>query len=481
MRLIIKNVIDVLDAPRELYVQCAKCLTTPNPLYLESLRFGRSVRGIPKHIISFEDIDGGISVPRGFLNRLVTIADDMKLTLSSENLLPPEKTIEVESNIVLRDYQEKFVQDIISLGSGIAVAPPGAGKTTMALEVVARHKLKTLWLTHTADLARQTTDRIKQFLSIGSVGYIGGGKWELGNITVALVQTLVRNDLSEIAKEYPLVIIDECHHQPSYTFSEVIKKFWAKYTVGLSATPYRKDGLEDIMYSSVGPQIAKVEKKCLIDSGFIIPAQIIQKPTWTRVSDDIEDYQAIMKLVYADPHRVGVIVGDVVAESSLGNICIVLTSTIDYGRRIVAAINELGFNAELVFSTEVIIEGTGRRKKVVERHTMPKKKRIEIIKQFTDGKLDILVATFKLLAEGFDHKPLNRLFLASPISPKNQTLLEQTCGRIERCCPGKENAIVYDYVDDHSLLGYQADKRVGIYEANDMVVVREFGVGRKHR
>jgi len=152
-------------------------------------------------------------------------------------------------------------------------------------------------------------------------------------------------------------------------------------------------------------------------------------------------------------------------ETKQGNICIALTNKIDYGRSIVEMLNRMGVAASLVFSTEV----SGEEKRI----TMPKKERELIISDFISGKINVLVATYNLLSEGFDHKPLNRLFLTTPISDKNRTLLEQTCGRVERSCEGKKDALVYDYVDNHSLLRYQASMRIDVYECSGMIVSQE--------
>ena len=103
---------------------------------------------------------------------------------------------------------------------------------------------------------------------------------------------------------------------------------------------------------------------------------------------------------------------------------------------------------------------------------MPRAEREKNIEDFISGKTNIIIATLKFLAEGFDHKPLNRLFIVNPISYRNRTLIEQACGRVERTSPGKTEAKVYDYVDNHSLLKTQAENRVEIYKNNLMSVVK---------
>jgi superfamily II DNA or RNA helicase len=222
------------------------------------------------------------------------------------------------------------------------------------------------------------------------------------------------------------------------------------------------------MFFTAGPIISRVFKDDLVKAKQVVPATVIQKGTGLKISDNIDDYADIMKVLYSSSKRVDTIVGDVVSEATLGHKCIVLTTTIKYGQLIAERINSLGLSADMVFSAEIINDPKTSKTKA---KMMPKKKRLGIIQDFIEGKLDVLVATYRLLAEGFDHKPLDRLFLAAPISPKNHTLLEQTCGRVERTSPGKEDAVVYDYVDNHSMMLTQAKKRAVVYEANSMRVI----------
>jgi superfamily II DNA or RNA helicase len=470
MKFLIKNKIEILTNNKVFLQSCKKALTVRNPMFDQAVKYGRFVGAIERKIKLYTLIKGGIVVPRGFFLTAIKSALDSTGKLPEIiDKLPKINSINVESKVVLREYQERFVKDIIKGGSGIAVASPGSGKTVIGMELISRLKMKTLWITHTGTLAKQSISRAKEFLNTDKIGYIGGGKWDIQDVTVALVQTLSRRDLSSIAKEFPLIIIDECHHIPAKMFSTVIEQFWLRRCIGLSATPYRRDSMEDIMYGIVGPQIASVSKEELIDLGFLIPAKIIQKET--NIHIDGMNYRGILNSIYRSKKRRYAICSDILVESTLGNVCIVLVNKIDYGRKITETLKSFGVSAELVFSSETTTEKKIRGKKPISKTiTMSKKMREKIITDFSAGKINILVATYSLLAEGFDHKPLNRLFLATPISDKNQALLEQTCGRVERPSKGKVDAVVYDYVDINSLLLHQARMRIEVYKSNFMEV-----------
>lgn len=425
------------------------------------------VADIDPEIRDFEEKDGVLILPRGYLPKLRNTLIMFGVKSTEQDCLPSFDALEVSSKIQLRDYQDPFVTSLLEKGGGLGIAPPGAGKTVMALELIARAKLKTLWITHTSALAKQSMERAEEFLGT-EVGFIGSGKWKPKGLTIALVQTLARRDLSEIVKDFGLVIVDECHHCPSRTFSEVVKQFWAKYLVGISATPYRKDKLETLMFNAIGPVNAKVEKATLIRKKQLVAASVIQRQTGVKIPESVSNFQKIMKIVDGNQSRINMIVGDTVAEASLGNVCVVLVSTISYGRKIKDEIKSLGLQAELVFNAEVTKVGG----KMVRKASMSKKDREQVIDSFKAGDIPVLVATFDFLAEGFDHKPLNRLFLASPISHRNHTLIEQSCGRVERTCEGKTNALIYDYVDEGCpMLNYMAEQRIPVYEQNLMEVV----------
>ena len=605
MKLTIRNNIEIssgLSPPeKKALTEIINNLTFENPEYAEAVRFRRFARGIQKTIKSYKIVGNSVFIPRGFLKGATSILDVHGLQYEVEYDLPNFPPVKIESKIKLRSYQEPFVDALMRSNEGIGVAAPGAGKTSSALEYASRRGLKTLWITHTSALANQTTARIHDFLNVDSVGFIGGGKEKHGDITVALVQSLVNKNLeSEEYRSYGTVIVDECfvagtmvsgksietirvgdyvesydeltgrfvekkvtkvfksipetlievclsgptffctylhpiltesgwkpaihlnrgdrvvgknkilvcsgvcpvekneydsfetfycpdgfvynlevedthtyiangvvvhncHHAPSNIFREAAGNLAPKYLLGLSATPYRKDGLQELMFQYIGPILYSIDKSIIVLSGEIIPAKIIQKETPAVVYKELDDYQSIMKEVYSCEDRTMMIAGDVVAEASEGHTCIVLTATVDYGREIASLINNIGIPAEIVFSTEVEHDGKPLR--------MSKKEREKTINRFLEGEFKVLVATFKFLSEGFDHRPLSRLFLASPISDKNRTLLEQVCGRVERAFPGKKDALVFDYVDNHSLLRYQAKNRICVYEENGMEVI----------
>jgi len=222
------------------------------------------------------------------------------------------------------------------------------------------------------------------------------------------------------------------------------------------------------MFQALGPQLGRVEKATLVELGFLIPATILQVTTPCVLSDTIDDYADIVKGLHKNRKRTTFIAGDVVAEAKKGHECIVLVDMISYGEELRDVIRSSGLTCELVFSTKM---AGGTKKKAIA--TMSSKARHEMIERFRSRETSVLVATYDLLSEGFDHPPLDRLFMTIPVSDKNRALLEQTLGRLERPSPGKVLALAYDYVDTHKLLLRQAEGRLVLYESNLMKVLKK--------
>jgi superfamily II DNA or RNA helicase len=86
----------------------------------------------------------------------------------------------------------------------------------------------------------------------------------------------------------------------------------------------------------------------------------------------------------------------------------------------------------------------------------------EATAKIESGEATVLICTGALLAEGFDVRKLDREFIVLPLSGQG-TLLEQYIGRVQRTCENKENAVIFDYVDDIGILRNQYRRRMLVY------------------
>lgn len=335
---------------------------------------------------------------------------------------------------------------------GIGVAPAGSGKTVMALEVLARLGQPALWLTHRQTLVEQFKERAGFFIDVGKIGTIGDGKFEIGKIaTAGMIQTLIKRDLEELKYKFGSIFIDECHIIPAATTLKVVRQFAPRYLYGLTATPFREDRLEQIMFDTVGVCIANMDRQEVVDAEDIMPAKVIVRRTGVSQYMGMDnDYHKLIDYLSTHVGRNTMILVDVLSEIAMGNLCIVLTNRVAHGKFLQESLKQLGTDSVHLHA------GT------------TSKKRKKGFKQFKTGKVAVIIATYSFLAEGFDHKPTNRIFFTLPHKAKG--LIEQAKGRIERSCAGKEDAVLYDYVDAIPVFTRQFESRLDQYQEHNLEV-----------
>lgn len=437
MEIRISNKIRVLKAPDALKSALVERLKIPNPAYDEAKAQGYSVYGINPFIYNFGILpDESLMIPRGFKNELIAMSNNMglKFDISDQRTyFEPDFNID-SSAIKYRPYQADAIAKLMSTGhEGLLVAPPGSGKTVMGLSLIPLLGQPTLWLTHTDRLAKQAISRAKTFLpSLGKkdIGYIGAGKWKPGKwLTVAMIQTLNRK-LEELYKhmnDFGLVILDEAHHCPAVTFTQVVCQFNPYYLYGLTATPYRRDKLEKLMFQTIGDISVRITMQEVEEHGGIIIPTVRYRAIPSKPIDG-NNIQSILKnYVVPNEKRNGIIVGDVLREAIAGNFCLVVSD-----RKI---------HCEMLYDLiKVHWEKTG-----IATGNYSKKYVDEQVRKFYNNEITVLVTTFSLLGEGFDVDFLNRAFVTMPF--RAEAKAEQLIGRIQRVADGKKDAIVYDYVD----------------------------------
>lgn len=436
MKIILNSRIKLENPPSLLREILVDQLKHKNPLFVEAERMGKSTYKIPEFIMNFEfDDKDDMYIPRGMRESLFNTMSSLNIDLS----LIDQRTIKGNmpyvdsSNIEYRPYQLPAVQKLISSPEGILVAPAGSGKTVMGLSLIPILLQPTLWITHTDRLLKQTHARCCDFLGLSGdmIGIIGGGKWEIGRvITIGMVQTLIRNlvKLEEIKNEFGMIIIDEAHHVPATTFSSVLSKLNSYFLYGLTATAYRRDNLESLMFQNIGPIASEIPKKEVSKYGGIISPKIVYTPLRSPKIDERNPALIFKNNIVHNVMRNTRIKDDVVREARSGNFCIVSS-----GRKI---------------HCEILYEMIKREWKGTGIATGKYSKKIidEQIAAFDNNEITVLITTPDLLGEGFDVDFLNRLFIAT--SFRTESRVEQLVGRLQRSHPDKKDAIVYDYVDE---------------------------------
>jgi len=361
---------------------------------------------------------------------LINLLSDLKLEYKVNDSRKIVDYIEFKTNINYRPYQKKYILDLIKHDEGVLVAPAGSGKTVLGISLISITGQPTLWLTHTKQLLYQFIERVKTFISGNlEIGIIGDGKWDLKMpITVGLVQTLARRqkETKKLYDKFGMVIVDEAHHVPSTTFSTIISLLNPRYIYGLTATPYRGDKMEVLLFRYIGPIRALIPYNEVINDEGIMKPKVICRIINSKTIEG-NNTQKILTILINDKKRNLLITKDVVKEAINNNYCIVISDRKAHCEILYESIKK-------EWNKTVIVTGNYN-----DKHN---NKQLELL---NNKKVTVIVTTFKKLGEGFDVNFLNRAF--STLSFRSKTKVEQMIGRIQRVVEGKTEAILYDYVD----------------------------------
>ncbi len=262
------NLLEVSGLPLRLAETVRRHLTVANPVYRDAKQFGRSTRNLSPTIEYFEEVDGALLVPRGVTAFLLQLCQRHDIAVQVVDRTHRGDQVDMNLQVTLSPAQCAAVAAVGCHPKGQLVAPPGSGKTVMGLAIVAGRRQPTLWLTHTAELAKQTWERACEVLGLraADIGMFGGGTKSIGEVlTIGMVQTLARDIPGELLQHVGHIVVDECHHTPARQMSTVVAAFPAHYLLGLSATPYRRDGLGAVIGFYLGPPTGTMRVKDLAD------------------------------------------------------------------------------------------------------------------------------------------------------------------------------------------------------------------------
>lgn len=448
MNIHLTNHATLIHPPEDIVRKIRDTFTIKNPAWFENERMGRSHHNTCYWLQYFREDSATITVPRGAVGHILWLCTELNIPwtiLDDRRALPP---VNCEFNGTLKGYQENAINEVLRRPFAVLRAPTGSGKTVMALSVIAARKQPALIIVHTKELLRQWVDRIATFLGIprNEIGMIGAGTFTIGDtITVAIINSLYPVT-EDIKHHFGHVIVDECHRTPARTFTEAVSAFDAKYMLGLSATPYRRDGLTKLIAWFVGRTIG-IERDDLTEEDIVFNVEVMTRKTdFTPWYDPSAEYSQMLSELTKNENRNRLIVADVVKEANNGGgTCLVLTDRKAHCETIGALVRDTGISVDVLTSDTKDCE----RKSIVSR--------------LNAGDVKVLVATGQLIGEGFDCKRLSTLFLATPI--KFSGRLIQYLGRILRPAPGKEKARVYDFVDVNvGVLRASAKQRQRVYQ-----------------
>lgn len=440
--------IPISSVNQGLYKFLKESLTFHNPIFYDRKRKGFSTWKIPRIINCLETEGEWFILPRGFMVPLSDFCKEkgISIQINDHTISAGRKALKFNAN--LYEYQKRCVQRILESDIGILEAPAGSGKTLIALKVVACRKQRTLIAVHTKELLLQWKQRMSEVLALEpqEIGTIGANKFQLGKkITVALYQTLAKRNLREIIPKIGLLVVDECHHVPANMFRKVVSQFQAKFLLGLTATPKRKDGLHKLMFFYMGPIISRLtQDELAAENQKLVIKLLIRKTNFYPRLESLRSIHSLANELIDDEGRNRRIVSDIIAEVLDGRTCLVLSERKKHCERIASGLKE-----------KVKFKVLSGKSNISERK--------EAIKELKKNKIKVLIATGQLLGEGFDCKEINSLFLTFPFSSKAK--LSQYIGRTLRRKPGKGIVWIYDYYDQYVVFCHLLyERRMKVYK-----------------
>jgi len=418
-----------------------------NPEFYKAQAMRMPTFNKPRIISCSEETDEYLCLPRGCEEEMNLIFNELVINVLMEDKTNNGQSIHVRFLGNLRDEQPLALNNLLEHQNGLLSGTTAFGKTVTAISLIAERRVNTLILVNRINLVSQWKEKLIEFLEFDHfsypmtkeksfIGQFGRGKQNLtGMIDIALLQSLSREvDEKEFLKEYGMVIVDECHHVPAFSFEAVLKKINAKYVYGLTATPARKDGHHPIIFMQCGPvrfrDDARKQAGKRPFGHFIIPRfTTFRTPKSER--DEIT-VQELYGCITADEVRNQMIADDVIQCCKNNRNCLVLTERKNH-------VTDLAKKIGTEIPDVITVTGGMGTKNTRENHAM--------ISGFPKDKPLVIVSTGRYIGEGFDEPRLDTLFLAMPVSWKGT--LAQYAGRLHRLFEGKREAIIYDYVDIH--------------------------------
>ncbi len=426
------------DLPPGLLTAFKRSATFANPLFFEKQRLRFSTWGTPRYIFCGENLEGNLWLPRGCLESCLAWASEAGTEVVLEDERKEGGRCRFRFLGELDAEQKRALKALAGQDTGVLVAPPGAGKTVVGCALIARRKVSTLILVHRAPLMEQWKTRLKEFLGLADseIGSLGGQRRRLtGKLDLAMIQTLSKMQASDpLFSGYGQVIVDECHHVPAASFEAVMKRFPGRYVAGLTATPFRRDGLQKIIFMQCGPLLYEAAGQ----PGGEMRRVVHYRETGFRLADDLGPQPPLHKVWQAliqDKERLALVAGDVAEALEKGRFPLILSERrehLDLLRQEIGALQTSARGFVLVGQ-------------------MGKKERRQILREIVDllqqGARPYLLATGSLIGEGFDLPALDTLFLSMPVAYKGKLI--QYAGRLHRAHPGKSVVEIFDYLDSN--------------------------------
>ena len=371
--------------------------------------------------------------PEKVKDELITFLGTSPMFKAFEADLP----VQMEQTIELRDYQQEATENLQKMredGKTIALLyhATGVGKTITAATDAKAVDGRTLFLVNALKLASQAKDTFAKVWPEATLGEYTGSQKDVSQTVIFATVQSISKDLEKFSPtDFDYLIVDECHHAAANTYQKIFTYFHPKFILGLTATPERSDG-ED-MLELLQNVAHKMDLKTAVERGVLVPIRCIRVKTNIDLTDvringikyNSQDLESKLFI----PERNQLIV-DTYLKYVNGKKTVIFCASVDHAAEIAKLLRDNGVKAEAV---------SGRDRVEI---------RDKILKDYETGSTNVLCAC-DLLNEGWDSPHTTVLFMARPTMSK--TIYMQQLGRGTRRCPGKDDLLVIDFVDNANM------------------------------
>lgn len=370
-----------------------------------------------------------------------------------------------------RPYQQQAIEAWNRTGKrGVVVLPTGAGKTHVAQMAIELVKRQTLVVVPTIDLMNQWYDLMLGSFNV-EVGLIGGGYYEIGAITITTYASAFRF-MERLGSRFGLIVFDECHHLPGNVYRDGAELAIAPFRLGLTATPERADGGEELLEPLIGPTVYRLEAQQL--AGDYLADYSVVRVRVELSADERRAYEAA-RTVYRQ-----FVAGQGIRMSGPGGWqqFIIASARSEAGRRAMLAYREskrigLGAEAKMRVLTDILHRHAHDRTliftadnetvyRISERflipaitHETPIKERRAWLEAFNAGEV-LALATSKVLNEGVNIPEAAVAVVLSGSGSAREHI--QRLGRVLRKQPEKE-AVLYEVISGETSEEFTSQRR----------------------
>lgn len=400
-----------------------------NSEFIIKKKIGRNTFGTERYFKFVEETENEITVPKGFIGKLIRFCRENNIEHDFIDERKKHKVIPFLFNAQLREHQQAVIESISKKDLGVIVAPPGSGKTIVALKIISDKQQPALIIVHRKQLVEQWAERVETFLGIPKteIGKIGQGKSKVGKkITIATIQSLSKEldkpDSDSLKASFGTVIVDECHHIPAETFRNTIVKLQTFYLYGLTATPFRKYNDGKLIFIHLGEVISEIKSS---EISAALQAKIIIRNTELDVpfNSKTDQFETLSKILIHDSARNKLILQDVINELKEGKRVVIISERKEH-------IDSLQQYLKQSYET-ITLSGDDSESNRVSKWRILKEKSYQV-----------LITTGQFFGEGTDLQNANCLFLVYPFSFEGKLI--QYIGRVQR---SEVTPTIYDYRD----------------------------------